>query len=113
MPERRLTRHGRSPLRRRSGGGGPALRRPKTHVVTANLRSRGRGEPRWGRVRALSRAVIGRVERELDAEGRAAFVALLEPPLNLLHELRNDGQSERPAAALRRGEADAVVADDE
>src|SRR5215207_6462805 len=56
--------------------------------------------------------ILRHTERELDPEGRAALLGLLQRALDLLHQLRDDGEPERaPLFRLARLQSDAVVGD--
>src|SRR5829696_1982053 len=81
-------------------------------------------EARWARSRAgggaagrllrlLGGGRRGAGEREVDLDRRASLLRLLEHAVDLLDELRDDGEAERPPRPALRFHADAVVADDE
>src|SRR5215217_7834384 len=84
-------------------GLGPRMRHPaRRHPVVTQI---------WRRARARSRAGAG--EREVDLDRRASLLRLFQHAVDLLDELRDDGEAERPPRAALGFHADAVVADDE
>src|SRR3954464_9804287 len=76
-------------------------------------RSRAGGGPARRLLRLLRMAPRGAGEREVDLDRRAPLFRLLEHAVDLLDELRHDGEAERPPRPRRRLHADPVVADDE
>src|SRR5215217_399816 len=97
---------------------GPRMRHPvRRHPAATRIWSRARARSRAGGGAAgpLLRLLrgAGRGEREVDLDRRASLLRLLEHAVDLLDELRDDGEAERPPRAAFGFHADAVVADDE
>src|SRR5215208_6434980 len=85
---------------------GPRMRHPvRRHPAATRIWSRARARSRAGGgaagplLRLLRGAGRGAGEREVDLDRRASLLRLLEHAVDLLDELRDDGEAERPPRA--------------